>query len=148
LAAKIQRLEAGTGPELPVVVESTVLATETSRLQGLRSWFEHPETDGLLAIISDTAAEAGLQMVSMKAEDTAIDDRGSLRYQVRSISLIVDGPPPAVRSFLSLVHQQVPVTAASEIRIVNIDTGPSTQLQLLFYLSPTPKPEDGEEGSG
>ena len=61
---------------------------------------------------------------------------------------MVDGTTGNVREFLSALYELVPVLVASNARMVNLDTSPSTQIQLRFYLSPERVPEEIEETSG
>ena len=145
----IGRLERATG-QLPdhAAQEKARLEINTFRLENLRRLFDYPATDTLMSIVSDTAGTAGLDLVSMTAEDVKIEPRGSLQYRVRPISVILDGPTANIQEFLALLYDRVPVVAASGARIVNLDATPSTQLRLRFYLSPEPIPEEGDETAG
>ena len=91
------------------------------------------------------AEEAGLDLVSMTAEEIKVELRGVLQYQVRPIFVILDGPTDNVQEFLAILHNRVPVVVASSAKIVNLDTAPSTQIQLRFYLFPEPFFGEGEE---
>ena len=121
------------------------LETRYFRLESLRQLFDYPATDTLMSIVSDTASAAGLDLVSMTAEEVTIEPRGSLQYHVRPISVMMDGPTANVRDFLALLYDRVPVVAASSARIVNLNTSPSTQLRLRFYLSPELIPQEDDE---
>lgn len=141
LEARIDTLRRATGPASPEVAqeEATLQATQL-RVEGLNEMFHYPATDELMGILSATAGETGLDLVSITADDPELRDIDSLRYQVRPISIIVDGPPDNVRQFLARIHQRVPVVVASSAQMVNLDTSPSTQMVLDFYLSPEPVP--------
>ena len=77
-----------------------------------------------------------------------IEPLGTLQYDVRHISVIIEGPTDNVQVFLGALYDRVPVVAASNARIVDLDSDPSTQLQLEFYLSPEPKSDVSEETAG
>ncbi|MCH7738411.1 MAG: hypothetical protein IH872_13550 [Chloroflexi bacterium] len=145
----IVRLERATGP-LPASAkeQEAKLEAKTLQIEALRQLFDYPSTDTLMTIVSDTAGITGLDLVSMTAEDVVIEPRGKLQYRVRPISVIVNGPTAKVREFLSVLYDRVPVVVASNARMVNLDNSPSTQIQLRFYLSPEPIPEEIEETSG
>ena len=138
----IARLERATGasPEGAADQEAKLDAKRV-QLDSLRQLFEYPATDTLMSIVSDTANSSGLNLISMTAEEVVIEPRGELQYRVRPISVVVDGPIGNVREFLSALYDLVPVVVASNAKMVNLDTSPSTQIQLRFYLSPEPVPE-------
>ncbi len=149
LQEDIRRLERATGV-VPSSADEQEAKLETKNLQldALLQLFEYPATDTLMSIVSDTAGVAGLDLVSMTAEDVVIEPRGEFQYRVRPISVVLDGSTADVRSFLSVLYDRVPVVVASNARMVNLDTTPSTQIQLRFYLSPEPVPDDTEETPG
>ncbi len=149
LRDEIGRLERSTG-QLPASAneQEAKLETKTAQLESLLQLFEYPATDTLMAIVSATAANVGLDLVSMTAENVVTEPRGDIRYRVRPISVVMDGPTANVRDFLSVLYERVPVVVASNARMVNLDSVPSTQIQLRFYLSPEPIPEEDEDTSG
>ncbi len=149
LRDEIGRLERSTG-QLPAsaIEQEAKLETKTAQLESLLQLFEYPATDTLMAIVSATAATVGLDRVSMTAEEAVTEPRGDIQYRVRPISVVIDGPTANVRDFLSVLYEQVPVVVASNARMVNLDTVPSTQIQLRFYLSPEPIPEEDEDTPG
>lgn len=149
LQDQISRLERSNG-QLPASAsqQEAKLEAKTAQLESLLELFDYPATDTLMAIVSATAANVGLDLVSMTVDDTVTVPRGSLQYRVRPISVVMDGPTAKVRNFLSLLYERVPVVVASNARIVNLDSVPSTQIQLRFYLSPEPVPEEDEDTAG
>lgn len=145
----IGRLERATAPPPDHATQQEArLEINDFRLENLRRLFDYPATDTLMSIVSDTAGTTGLDLVSMTAEEVTIEPRGSLQYHVRPISVILDGPTDNIQEFLALLYDRVPVVAASGARIVNLDSTPSTQLRLRFYLSPEPISEEGDETAG
>ena len=149
LQGDIRRLERATGV-LPSSADEQEAKLETKNLQldALLQLFEYPATDTLMSIVSDTAGVAGLDLVSMTAEEVVIEPRGEFQYRVRPISVVLEGSTADVREFLSVLYNRVPVVVASNARMVNLDTTPSTRIQLRFYLSPEPVPDDEEDAPG
>lgn len=146
---QIARLERATGPQLEGIEEQGERLEATRlRLENLHRLYDYPATDTLMSIVSDIAGDAGLDLVSMTVDDVKVEPRGNLQYQVRPISVIIDGPTANVQEFLAMLYDRVPVVLASGARMVNLDTIPSTQLQLRFFLSPEPIPEEGENTAG
>ncbi|MCH8988343.1 MAG: hypothetical protein IIA92_06000 [Chloroflexi bacterium] len=146
---QIARLERATGPQLEDIEEQEARLEATRlRLENLHRLFVYPATDTLMSIVSDIAGDVGLDLVSMTAEEVKAEPRGDHQYQVRPISVIMDGPTANVQEFLAILYDRVPVVVASRARMVNLDTSPSTQLQLRFYLSPEPLPEEGDDTAG
>ena len=149
LQEDIRRLERATGV-LPSSADAqeAKLAAKTLQFDALLQLFEYPAADTLMSIVSDTAGVAGLDLVSMTAEDVVIVPRGEFQYHVRPISVVLDGSTADVRKFLAMLYNRVPVVVASNARMVNWDSTPSTQIQLRFYLSPEPVPDDDEQTPG
>ncbi len=146
---QIGRLERATGPQLEGAAEQEARSEATKlRLENLHRLFDYPATDTLMSIVSEIAGDVGLDLVSMTAEEVKVEPRGALQYHVRPIFVIMDGPTARVQEFLAILYDRVPVVMASNAKMVNLDTIPSTQLQLRFYLSPEPIPEEGEDTSG
>ena len=146
---QIVRLERTIGPRTDNDSEQQArLVAANLRLENLQGLFDYPATDTLMAIVSDIAGDVGLDLVSMTADEVVLQLRGTLQYRVRPISVIVDGPTASVQRFLAILYDRVPVVVASNARMVNLDTTPSTQLQLRFYLFPVPLPEEGEDTAG
>ena len=149
LRDQIGRLERATGPRLEDNAEQEArLGATKLRLENLHRLFDYPATDTLMSIVSDIAGDVGLDLVSMTAEEVTVEPRGALQYHVRPIFVIMDGPTASVQEFLAILYDRVPVVVASSAKMVNLDTIPSTQLQLRFYLSPEPIPEEGEDTAG
>jgi len=146
LRDEIGTLERATGALPPEIQEQEEeLETKQLQLEILKQRFEYPATDTLMAIVSDVARSASLGLVSMTAQDVVVEIRGGLQYSVRPISVVLEGPTTSISIFLSGLYKQVPMVVASNARMVNLDTSPSTQIQLRFYLSPEPAPKVEED---
>jgi len=149
LQEDIRRLERATGV-LPSSADEqeAKLAAKNLQFDALLQLFEYPATDTLMSIVSDTARVVGLDLVSMTAEDVVIVPKGEFQYRVRPISVVLDGSTADVREFLAVLYNRAPVVVASNARMVNLESTPSTQIQLRFYLSPEPVPDDDEQTPG
>jgi len=146
---KIASLERATGPPLEGDAEQAARSAAAKlRLDSVKPKFKDSGTDTLMSIVSEIAADVGLDLVSMTAEEVKVESRGALEYQVRPISVIMDGPTANIQEFLAILYLRVPVVVASTARMLNLDTSPSTQLQLRFYLFPEPFPGEGEDTAG
>ena len=113
------------------------------RLENLHQLFDYPDTDSLLAIVSETARNAGLDLRSMSVSDGKIEPLGTLQFYVQPVTISVNGPSENVQEFLATLHDRVPVVAASNASMANLESEPVTQFQLRFFLSPEPIPEEG-----
>ena len=124
------------------------MAAKRIRLENLLRLFDYPTTDALIAIVSETASENNLKLASMTVERPKIEPIESLQYYVQPITVSIDGPTANVREFLAALYARAPVVVATDARMTNLNTKPTTQLQLKFYLSPEPIPVKDEETSG
>ena len=151
---------------------SSEVERQLSNLEDLERLFNYPGTDDLLAIVSSTAVDAGLELQSMRAEapreeslyvsayqvqpaTTSANAPGEatpdiLAYQVQPVTISMEGPPANLAQFLTSLRQRVPVVSAPSIRIAGLDAVPTSKIQLLFYLSPIeiPEEENANAGSG
>ena len=121
------------------------LVTNLLRLEDLHLLFDYPATDTLLEIMSETARDTGIDLRSMNVGKATIEPVGTLQYRVQPVSISINGPTGNVQDFLAMLHDRVPVMAASNPSMSNLGTsesGPVTQLELRFYLSPEPIPEE------
>ncbi len=146
---EIGRLERATGPQFDGnAVREARLGATNLRLENLHRLFDYPSADTLMSIVSEVAVYVGLDLISMTADDVKVESRGALQYRVRPISVIIDGPTVSIQAFLAVLYNRVPVVVASNARMVNLDTAPSTQIQLRFFVSPEPLPQEEEENAG
>ena len=147
--AEIDRLEGVEGPLMESAREQEARSTAKQlRLVNLYGLFDYPTTDALIAVVSSTAGEAGLELTALTVENVAIEPLGTLQYHVRPMLLTMKGSTANVQEFLAALYDRVPVVVASSAKIVNLTKDPSTQLELKFYLSPEPIPEVSEETAG
>ena len=140
---EISRLErAARSQTSGTTVQEAKLVENLVRLEDLRTLFDYPETDTLLAILSETARQTGIDLRSMSVADARVEPLGALQYQVQPISVSILGPTANVQDFLAALHDRVPVVAAAAPSMANLDSDDAvTQIQLKFFLSPEPLPE-------
>ena len=141
---EISRLErAARSQPGGTTVQEAKLVKNLVRLEDLRRLFDYPDTDTLLAIMSETAGQTGIELRSMSVSDARVEPLGTLQYQVQPISVSILGPTANVRRFLAMLHDRVPVVSAVDPSMANLDSDDAvTQIQLKFFLSPEPLPEE------
>jgi Tfp pilus assembly protein PilN len=114
----------------------------------LRDLFRRQSPEDLMAIVADTALATAVNLTSMSPEFPETQIRGELQYEVESLSVAVEGATTDLNRFLTSLHENLPVVSVSEIRIDNLDDAPATQVQLVFYLSPSTIEETEQEEGG
>jgi hypothetical protein len=139
LNSKIRQLSRAlrSGPAAGETV-ARQLETQQLRLAELRSSFNYPSTDELVAIVFDTARATSVELASMSVGDQQPRTLGETKFQVQPVALTVQGNMPDIYRFLAMLQERVPVVALSSINLASLDLEPSAQLQLLFYLLPEP----------
>lgn len=132
--------------------ESASLVLESQQVDGqrsleeLRGLFSYRSTEKLMATVASVASAASVELTSMNPDALRTEVLGELQYQVQTLAIAVRGETVDLYSFLSSLHQQIPVMTASNISIGGFGGRPQAQLQLLFYLSPVPIDEPEETG--
>ena len=106
------------------------------QLNELIDEFDYPITDDLIAIVSGTADQTGVAVTSMQIGNSAFKVRASTRYETQPMTLTLEGGTDELYDFLDLLYDQVPVTDVVGVRITNVDSSPSSQVTLRFFLSP------------
>ena len=75
-------------------------------------------------------------MLSLAVGDEEDEVLGDLSYHILPMTLSIRGATGNFSRFLSLLRQRVTVITASNIRLSNLESDPSANVQLLFHLSP------------
>ena len=99
-----------------------------------------------MATVASVTSAASVELMSMNPDTLRTEVLGELQYQVQTLAIAVRGETVDLYSFLSSLHQQIPVMTASNISIGGFGGRPQAQLQLLFYLSPVPIDDPEETG--
>ena len=108
---------------------------ELARLQGL---FYYPDIGQLMSTISRTAWENDVDLASIGAGDPMPEQLGDMEYQAQGMTLGVAAPPEDLYRFLADLHGKVPIMGVSGITMINPGPGATAEIQLVFYLSPSP----------
>ena len=137
LTGQVQQLTAAqrrtATPATPVVSTSS-----QRRLEELRGLFAYNSTDDMIAIVSSTARETGVSLVSVSVGEAQPKTQGNVKYQAQPLSLRLQGGADAIYSFLARLQEAAPSGAVTDIRLTSLDGLPLAQVQMLFYLSPEP----------
>lgn len=112
---------------------------ELARLQTL---FYYPDIGQLMSTISRTAWENDVDLASIGADDPMPERLGDMEYQVQAMTLGVGAPPEDLYRFLAVLHAKVPIMGVSSITMINPGPDARAEIQLVFYLSPRPVPDD------
>ena len=143
LTTQIQQLARGTRGQAPegqlVMVE---LESVQLRLEELQSLFDYPETDDLMAIMSDTASEIPLTLRSITIGDASTEILNGTVFQVQPVNVTVKGKADSIYGFMSLLQKKIPVIVVTSIRLSDIDAKPNGQIDFVVYLSPEAESED------
>ncbi|MBF8268036.1 MAG: hypothetical protein HW388_1544 [Dehalococcoidia bacterium] len=118
-----------------------MLLSQEQRLEELRSSFSDPDTDNPMALLSNTAMETGVALVSVTAGEVSSEDRNGAEHPTLPMTLTLRGATPQLYQFLRLLHQRAPAMGVSSFRMSGLDGTPSAQVQLLFYLLSRATPE-------
>ena len=135
LSAKLQKQPPDEG-----ALEAMLLSQE-QRLEGLRSSFSDLDTDNPMSLLYSTAMETGIDLMSVSAGEVSSEDRNAVEYPTLPMTLTLRGPTPQLYQFLRLLHQRAPAMGVSGLRMSGLDSTPSAQVQILFYLLPKATPE-------
>ena len=121
-------------------------AQEQRTIEELDSLFSHRSTENLMTTVAATAVEASVELTAINPGPSQIKVLGVLQYQVQPISISLGGATTDLFRFLTLLQENIPVISVSDLTISGLSGTPLAQMQLLFYLSPTPI-ETEEESS-
>ena len=139
LQAKIKDIQSELGAKEPKAAEAKKkLDAQEEQLAELRQLFDYPVIDDLVAIVSATAQESNLDLLSVTTGDPQVKTFGETVYAIRPMSVTLQGDTSNFSVFLSLIHDQAPVTQARELRIGGLAHAPTARIDLAFYLLPQP----------
>ena len=148
LQAAILEVQSELGAKAPKPEETRKkLDAQKEQLAELRQLFDYPVIDDLVAIISATAQESNLDLLSVTNGDPQVKTLGDTVYAIRPMSVTLQGDTPNFSVFLSLIHDQVPVTEVSGLRISGLSGAPTARIELAFYLLLQPI-ADGQTNPG
>ena len=139
LRAQLLEIQTEMGAKKPHVEEAQKkLGAKQEQLAELRQLFDYPIIDDLVAIVSATAQESNLDLLSVTTGDPQVKTVGETVYSINAMSITLQGDTPNFSVFLSLIHDQVPMTEAAGLRIAGLADAPTARIDLNFYLLPQP----------
>ncbi len=138
------------------------LESQTRWLAELNSWFDYPRTGSqltklaafpepttvdlksmtiadllLMDLLSTTADEAQVKLVSVTGGELEEETQGVMRFQVKPIVIEIEGYTAHMYRFLNRLDQNPPLATVSNLNIENLDFLPIAEIELRFYyLSP------------
>ena len=142
LQKRVEAVRAKMASASPVIQAKVSLEARELQLDELRRQFNYGSSDDLVAVVYRIAQETGMSLETVSAGEPQPQTVEQVVYDVRPMDVTLDGEISDLYRFLSRLHQEVPVAAASSIRLSALDAAPSAQVQLLFYLSPEPIEEE------
>ena len=105
----------------------------------------YPETDLLMAVVSDAAEKSGVSLKSMavSAELEGAATFGSLQYHAQHLSLsLTSETHPDIYRFLSELRGRAPFFEVTRINLTGFTSIPSAKIDLRLYLNPEQVSED------
>ena len=139
LRAEILEIQSELAAKEPKADEAKKkLDAKEEQLAESRQLFDYPVIDDLVAIVSATAQESNLDLLSVTTGDPQFKTLGETLYAIRPMTITLTGDVPNFSVFLSLMHDQVPVTEATALRIAGLVDAPTARIDLAFYLLPQP----------
>ncbi len=112
------------------------LVRHTEVLEGLEGMFVYDETDALLAIISKATRDSGIVLMAAGVEEATNFTLDGVVYSSNPFTLTVTGNMKDIFSFMSMLHQRVPVVEYTGMKTADLDTTPTAQIRLRFVTSP------------
>lgn len=117
------------------------LQAQEQRLARVLSFFAYPGKMEPAAVVAETAQETPVTLISVVLGDPQPKVKEGIVYQAQPMTIGLQGADSDILRFLDLLSQKMPATSVTNIRITVLETAPSAQVQLIFYMSPAPAPE-------
>ena len=130
------------GPKPEAQVAASNLADQKLRFEKLDSQFNPREVNDLLNVLSITAEDTGLALLSISTGAQRTGLHGAAEYGKQPVILTVNGSAANISTFLRLIQQQIPVASVPSIEITGLDGAPTSRISIFFYFS---KEETQEE---
>jgi hypothetical protein len=130
--------------------DSTLLSDFESsehELEALVDQYALPEADDFVDLLSRSAEETGILLISVTVDDQKAFASDEIIFQQQPVTLTLQGHAVNIFSFLSLLHERMPVISVAGIRVTELDALPSAQVQLTAFVNPDLGMED-ETGAG
>lgn len=136
LTSEVDQLSSETAAVLPQRAPAVSVEAAQKRQEETRKIFTYPNTDGLMAVMSATAQETGVSLLSMAVGEPLTKIEGGIAYQGQPMTLLLQGKPADAYRFLAALQQRVPVVEVTNVGLSADLNPPAAQVQLLYYLAP------------
>lgn len=137
LAADVSRLSHIVGrTTTDVELLQADLETSQQKLEATCAAYSCQHPDHLVALVADTARDAGVSLDGVKVAGTVMETVGDVQYELQPLDLWVGGSLTEVFSFLDLLNQRAPTAKITELNLGGLQEEPAAQIQVVFYLSP------------
>ncbi len=112
------------------------LEARIKRLDDLRSLFSYSQPDDLVAIVSATAKETPINLLSISVGEQQSKTYGGVDYKSQPMTLSLQGDLTSIYRFMALLHHNVPVAHFTSVKLSSGKEGSSGQVQVTFYVLP------------
>ncbi len=138
---ELTRSTRGSAPDEQALLSD--LEARIQRLDELRGHFGYSQPDDLVAIVSATARETPLSLLSISVGEQQSKAYGDVDYRAQPMTLSLQGDLPSIYRFMALLHHKVPVAHFTSVKLSSGEEGSSGQVQVTFYVLP-PAGQQGE----
>ena len=118
---------------------------QEQQLESMRSAYFYSDVGRIMSTVSTVAWNNNVELASLSAGDPMYEPVGSLEYEVQGMTVSAEAPTENLYQFIDQLSTRLPAMEVAEVTIGNPGPQATAQLQLAFYLSPRPIPE--EEGT-
>ena len=116
------------------------IAFTERQLEQVRSRFIHPESDGLLAILSATAQQANVALIGVDVGMPTPDLVLGMGYVMQPMTIDLEAKSRAdLFAFFDLLSVQVPVADVTSIRMGGFGSAPWAKADVRFFTDPEPQ---------
>lgn len=113
------------------------LAAEESRGESARAAFGLENPNALMALVTEAAGEAGIDLVSIVAGEASLAP-GEAALQTHPLTAVVRGESTEVSRFLAILDRRDPTVGISGLKMSSLDSAPVAQVQIAFHRLPEP----------
>ena len=122
------------GPKPDARRSAAELADQGLRLEELESQFQPRSANDLIKILSTTARETNLGLLSISTGVPTFELVGETEYQIQPVSISVKGQVGEISAFLRSIHQKIPVASIPGFETGGLEGVPSARISILFHF--------------
>lgn len=131
---ELTRSTRGSAPDEQALLSD--LEARIQHLDKLRGYFGYSQPDDLVAIVSATARETPVSLLSISVGEQQSKAYGDVDYRAQPMTLSLQGDLPSIYRFMALLHYKVPVAHFTSVKLSSGKEGSSGQVQVTFYVLP------------